>query len=38
MKWLANRLKRFVQLEEEGLNSQLSLKMTSMGLNILTKS
>ena len=33
MKWLTNRLKQSVQLEE-GLDSQLSLKMTSMGLDI----
>ena len=33
MKWLTNRLKQSVLLEE-GLDSQLSLKMTSMGLDI----
>ena len=33
MKWLTNRLKQSVQLEE-GLDSRLSLKMTSMGLDI----
>ena len=33
MKWLTNRLKQSVQLEES-LDSRLSLKMTSMGLDI----